>query len=68
MGAFSGNNLMWSTDHFCGVQIHQKAYEENTIKNMMFKDWKDMIKSEVIILLKKKESNSFLKKLTYLHS
>ena len=40
---------MRSTDHFCGVQIHQKAYEENTIKNMMFKDCKDMLESEVIV-------------------
>ena len=43
--------------------------KKTQLKKMLFKDCKDMSKSEVIILLKKKkESNSFLKKLTYSHS
>ena len=39
--------------------------EKTELKKILFKDFKDMSKLEVRV---KKKSNSFIKKLTYLHS
>ena len=57
---------MQSTDHFCEVQIRQKPMEKTELKKILFKDFKDMSKLEVIVF--KKKRNSSLNKLTYLHS
>ena len=40
--------LMQSTDHFCVVQIHQKVYEDNTIKICGLRIVKICQKSEII--------------------